>query len=284
MINLNLKDNKLFTGIKDALDSNLPTIATFGSLVGIGAMFYFMHKAAKEAYLEQESYRLDKSEAKELFINDPEMLKAETRKNKLDHCLQLVYIYRWALLSGAAAGTCALLSNWLNGRTIATMGVLLATNQDKLKKGGEKVKEMIGEEKFKELQDTVNSEIFGEKAINGELKTEIAKTPIRNDNEPPWDEDDWERYYDTYSGEIYELHHGVVEDMISEASKLTFLKWNEWRNMLGFDSCMLGCDHGWGNRNRFKAHIGWIDIGHGGMKSIIYDVKPVHLTESKKKR
>lgn len=279
--NFNFKDNKLFTGIKDALDSNLPTIATFGSLIGIGAMFYFMHKASTDASIEQNSYEMEKAEVKTMHQSDPEEQKMELRKTKINHTLQLIYVYRWALIAGGSAGACALLSNWLNGRTIATMGVLLATNQEKLKKGGEKIKEMIGEEKFKEFQDSVNSEIFGEKAIKGELKTEVSNKAIGKDD-APWDDDDWERYYDTWSGEIYEIHRGVMDDALSEASKIVFLRWNDWRGMLGYDACMLGYDHGWGIKNRFKAHIGWIDIGHGGMKSIIYDVQPVHLTKNEK--
>ena len=50
MNKINMKDMKpvkFFGEFKKLLDTNAPTLATFGSILGVGLTVYFMHKAAK---------------------------------------------------------------------------------------------------------------------------------------------------------------------------------------------------------------------------------------------
>ena len=268
------KDNKLFSGLKNVLDANAPTLCTFGSIIGVGLTIYFMHRASKQAALVEAKCD-EELKAKEQEIEVTEMpedeAKSERTRLKMNKYLQLIYIYRWALLSGIGSAGFAVLSNYLNGRTIAAMTTMLALNQEKLKKGAEKVKAAIGEEKFQKIQDDINREILGEKMTSGKLKTEISNKTINDELNP---DEKFERYFDTFWGQPIEIYPGVLKDAIASASNQVYMTWNDWRNLLGLDSCKAGYNYEWNNRNRFKVRIGWIDMGPYGCKTLVYENEP----------
>ena len=277
---MEMKTNKMFKGIGGFLDQNAPTIATFGSMICSGLTVFFAYKAAKAAGRVQEQRDTDIQDIRQdvtAGIYTAEDGKAEEHRVKLHSDLSLIYIYRWSLVSAFLAGGLAFLSNHLNGRTIAGMSALIAMNQDKIQKGGEKVKELVGEETFEKLRNDINREVLGEKLDDGSIKTEVSKS---NSNGAPEDSN-YERYYDTYWGQFIEINPGVMMDAIAEAERTTFLKWNDWRGMLGMESCGAGYHVGWGDKNRFKARIGWVDTGDGGTKAIIYETEPIGLRQAK---
>jgi hypothetical protein len=275
------KENKLFKGILDILDSNAPTIATFGSILCSGLTVFFAYRASKAAARVQEKTDEQIQVVQENARNGlvaPEEAKSEEKRIKVNSGIQLAYTYRWSLMSAFGSMGLAFLSNHLNGRTIAGMSALIAMNQDKIQKGSEKLKELVGEEKFEKIRDDINRDILGERMMNGESKIEVSKKSS-GDNDSA--DEGYERFYDTYWGQFIEIHDGVLNDALAEAERTTFLKWNDWRGMLGLESCRAGYRIGWGNKNRFKAHIGWIDTGDGGCKAIVYDVEPVGLSQGK---
>lgn len=279
---MSIKDNKMVKGLGGFLDQNIPTIATFGSMFFSGLTVYFAYRASKAAGRVVEKRDVDIKEVKEdvaAGITAAEEGKSEERSIKLNSALQLVYIYRWSLTSAFLAGGLAFLSNLLNGRTIAGLSAMVALNQDKIQKGSEKIKELVGEEKFEKIRNDINREVLGEKEASGTVITEVSNKSSAEDQ----DDSNYERYYDTHWGQIYEIPTGVLNDAMAEAERTTFLRWNDWRGMLGMESCRAGYFIGWGNKNRFKAHIGWMDTGNCGIKTIIYDVEPVGLNQAKDK-
>lgn len=279
---MSIKDNKMVKGLGGFLDQNIPTIATFGSMFFSGLTVYFAYRASKAAGRVVEKRDVDIQDLRAdvtAGITTAEEGKSEERSVKLNSALQLVYIYRWSLTSAFLAGGLAFLSNLLNGRTIAGLSAMVALNQDKIQKGGEKIKELVGEEKFEKLRDDINREVLGEREASGSVITEISK---KSSAEDP-DDNNYERYYDTYDGHCIEIPSGVLMDAMAEAERTTFLKWNDWRGMLGMEPCRSGYFIGWGNKNRFKARIGWMDTGDGGIKTIIYEVEPVGLSQAKDK-
>ena len=265
------KTSRIFSGLKKALDTNAPTLATFGSIVGLGLTVYFMHKASKSAAKVETSYEETVEEIKNSGMTE-EGEKEEITREKMNKYMRLVYIYRWALLSGVASAGFAVLSNYLNGRTIATITGLLALNQEKLKEYAKKGKEMLGDEKFKELQDNVEQELFAKKVEKGELKVDKAAPKIGKEEDGP--DPGYERYYVPFWGEIYDIPSGRLKDAIAEAERLEYLNYNDWRGMLGLDSCGAGYKFCWSQGNPFKAHIGYVNMGVGGMKAICYDNEP----------
>lgn len=280
MNNTNVKATKFFSGLKKVLDTNAPTFATFGSILGVGLTVYFMHKASKQAAKVEEKYEETIEDLEDYAADengDPlneDELKQEKTRLKIDKYMRLVYIYRWALLSGIGSAGFAVLSNYLNGRTIAGLTTLLALNQDKLQKGCEKVKELVGEDKFKELQESVEKDILGERVAKGEIKPEKRKkAPAIGKADGP--EEGLTRFYIPFTDEFWDLPEGRVKDSIAEASRLEYLNWNDFRNMNGYASCQIGYDYCWDKDHPFKAHIGYVNVGAYGTKSINFDNQPI---------
>ena len=111
-----IKPNKFFGEIKKLLDTNAPTLATFGSILGVVATVYFMHRAAKNAADAERMYEerlMDIEEDASTGTLTVEEAKEEKGHEKLSHVLRLVYIYRFALLSGIGSAGFAVLSNYL---------------------------------------------------------------------------------------------------------------------------------------------------------------------------
>lgn len=269
---MTIKNNGLFKTILKALDQNAPTVATFGSLLGLGLTVYFMHKASKDAAKAEETYKADvndvESDEKAGVLNEEEA-KEEKAHLKFSKSMKLVYIYRWALLSGVASGGLAVLSNWLNGRTIAGLTTMLALSSDKWQKAMPKIKEMIGEERFQKLQDDINHDILGEKYKKGDVKAEVSR---RMPSEAP--EEGCTRFYDPFWDDFFDIHKSVLMDAMAEAERMEFLDFNTWRNLRGMNNAKAGYHFAWSKDNPFKAHISQMDMGLEVVPIIVYDNEP----------
>lgn len=259
---MKIKETKIFGGFAKLLDENGPTICTIGSLVGIAATLYFSYKAAKRTAEIQNEYEYSKAGI-ETQEQDEDEKKKEITNLKIETGLKVAYSYRWALISAAGAGSLSFLSNYLNGRKIAGLAAALALSEDKLKKLGAKAKEVLRSEEY-------------QKIINGVHEDQATEAA----DKAPFDEDtvwDGTEYYDTFIGHFIKIPESQLLDAINEASRITFLKWNDWRAMLGLESSTFGTVEGWGNKNRFKAHIGQMAWGNKYIKTIEYDTAPVYL-------
>ena len=255
------KESKLFGGFAKLLDENAPTLCTVGSIACLVATVYFAYKAAKDT-----SYYQDEIKFGEMHINSSDKTDEEKEKEikslKVKNAIEIVCSNRWALLSAGGAAAFAFASNYLNGRKIAGLVTALALSEDKLKKGMAKAKEVLNSEEY-------------QKIING-TRQELARD---NEDKAPFDEDsiwDGTEYYDTYVGHFIKLPETQLLDAINTAERLSFIKWNDWRGMLGYESSNIRV--GWGNKNRFKAHIGRMEWINGKyVKTIEYDNMPVPL-------
>lgn len=284
---MNVKENKFFNGIKHALDTNAPTLATFGSILGIGLTIFFMHRASKSAVKVEERYEEEVNDIQEAIGDtmDEEEAKEEKAHAKLNKYMRLVYIYRWALLSGIGSAGFAVLSNYLNGRTIATITGLLALNNEKLKEYAKKGKEMLGEDKFKELQENVEKEIFGKKVEKGDLKVEKSKA-IKNDD-TPWDE--IETYYIPWSGEMWQVPKPIMDEAIRRATgmfkknsagkvadKTAYLGYNTFRSWCRIPAAPAYDIYYWDASNPFN---GWETVANkdenGWTRSIAFPNQPM---------
>lgn len=279
--------NKFFSGLKNVLDTNAPTLATFGSILGVGLTIIFMHKAAKQAAAVEETYE-ERVQDLEKRVEDGLLkekdLKDEKNHSKIEKYMRLVYIYRWAVLSGFGAVAFALLSNYLNGRTIAALTGFVALNNEKLREYAKKGKEMLGEEKFKELQDTVEKELFEKRTEKtGTVKVEGKEIVIADEKGP---EEGWERYYLPYFDDCWDIPAGRVNDVLAECTRMEYLSLNDFRLMFGRRSCAAYNNQSWhpdyvnktlAEDSKFKAHIGYSsEIGRFGMKAIIFDNIPAY--------
>ncbi|MBQ6435454.1 MAG: hypothetical protein IJJ09_05600, partial [Synergistaceae bacterium] len=78
-----------------------------------------------------------------------------------------------------------------------------------------------------------------------------------------------------WTGDMWDIPVSQVKDAINEAKRIEFLDWNTFRNMLGIESAPVWYDYCWTKDNPFKAHIGYVDVGIGGMKAICLDTQPI---------
>lgn len=272
-------NNKFFSGFKRIIDHNAPTITTFGSVVACIAALYFMHRASKNAAEVEEKYEAkleclkDKVEVGEMSEDEFKEEKAHLRFNKILH---LVTVYRFGLLCGTGSMIFAILSNYLSGMQLAGLGTILALEQDRIQKGGEKLKELIGEEKFKEFQESLEKDILGEQLSSDKHKVEKSKVS-KNDDTPL---DDYEEFCVPQTGEVYKAPRWLVEEAIEhctqifKSDKCAYLDYNTWRARIRIPSAPFWTPFAWTTKNPFKAHIGKVDFDGRCMDAIIFDVPP----------
>lgn len=265
------KTNKLFIGISRLLDENGPTLCTVASAIGVLATLYFTYKSSKNTADIQDEYEvgLEEIDAKDI----PEAAKKREITNlKVSTGLKFVVNNKWGIVSAISAIGFGFASNYLNGRRLAGLAAALALSEEKLKKGVEKAKEVLRSEEYQKIVNAVNSD--------------LAREHENENEEAPFDTDDnvdgLTDYYDTYVGHYIKINSKQLQDAINEAKKLVFVRWCDWRGMLGLESPLMGTRVGWGNRNRFNAHIGQIQIGNRYVNAIIYDEEPVGLSGGKK--
>ena len=303
-MNFNLKTIKssgLLGGLKKMLDTNAPTVATFGSVLSLGLTMFFMHKAAKaaakvsEKYDEQlaelEIYRVDEDEDKTVEDGaiDESEYKTEKARIKMNKALSLVWVYRYAIVAGVASGGLAFLSNYLNGRTIATITGALALSHERLKEYMIKGKELLGDEKFAQMRDEINSELFHEQVLKGETKIEHCEVKTDSDES----DDGCTLFSVPRFGWLLEVSEGQLRDAIAEAERMEYLTLSDFRNLLGLPWSKIGNDYEWkpvytpvyengklvtnkvAEDSKFKAHPGYDPaIGMYGCKAIIFDNEP----------
>lgn len=257
---MKVKETRIFGGFMKLLDENGPTLCTVGSVACLIATVYFAFKAAKDTTYYQDEITYGEKRIENSDMTDEEKEK-EIKSLKVKNAIEIVCANRWTLLAAGGAATFAFASNYLNGRKIAGLAAALALSEEKLKKGMAKAKEILNSEEY-------------QKIING-TRQEMAK----DDDKAPFDDDsvwDGTEYYDTYVGHFIKLPESQLLDAINTAERLSFIKWNDWRGMLGFESANMRV--GWGPKNRFKAHIGQMQWRHNKwIKTIEYDNPPVPL-------
>lgn len=281
---MNINSKGIWSGFKDILDKNAPTLATFGSIAGVALTIYFMHKASKNAAKVEDKYQEDLSHVKGDILaqnSDPisdedleKEIKAETARIKMNKTMQLIYVYRWALLSGIGSAGFAILSNYLNGRTIAALGTVLAMNTDKIKMGAEKIKDAIGEERFNKIKEEIDSTLLDKKVMSEGANAETARIINPGMLEP---EEGYELFYLGYPfKDVAYIPLSQVRDALNEADKMSQLTYNDLMGLLGLETKDLGRYYYWSaaQKNPFKAHIGYVNMGENGMRSIVFDNLP----------
>ena len=264
------KPSKIFIGLSHLLDENGPTLCTVGSAICVLATLIFTYKASKDSAEIQDEYEdsLEEIEAKDIPEADK---KREITNLKVSTGLKFACNNKWGILSAGAAIGLGFASNYLNGRKLAGLAAALALSEEKLKKGIEKAKEVLRSEEY-------------QKIVNG-VHSDIARDHANSDDAAPFDDSsNWDgtEVYDTYVGHFISIPLTQLQDAINEAKKLWFVRWCDWRGMLGLESPVMGTLVGWGNKNRFNAHIGDMQIGNKWVKAIIYDTLPVGLSGGKK--
>lgn len=171
-----LKDSKTMTTIKGLISAHGSTAAMIGGFGFFGVAIWAAFKASKEIVKAREKFDQEKekiaSEGLEMAAEKEKMREIKTSRN-----ISYIMAYRWVILFGAAGTGLMLLTKIMDGHAIATWAGIAATQKDKLEKFGENAKKIIGEEKFKEIQDkTLHDEMLQSFMANGEpLALEVSE-------------------------------------------------------------------------------------------------------------
>lgn len=154
-----LKDSKTMNTIKNLLSAHGSTAAMIGGFGFFGLAICAAFKASEEIVKAREKFNQEKekiaSESLEMPVEKEKMREAKTTRN-----ISYVMAYKWVLLFGTAGFGLMTLTKIMDGHAIATWAGIAATQKDKLEKLGENAKKIIGEEKFKEIQDKTAEDSF----------------------------------------------------------------------------------------------------------------------------
>lgn len=163
-----LKDSKAAFTLKNLISAHGSTAAMIGGFGFFGAAIWAAFKASSEIIKARDKFNQEKeklaSEAQEMAVEKEKMREITTARN-----ISYILAYKWVILFGLSGTGLMVLTKVMDGHAIATWAGIAATQKDKLEKLGENAKKIIGEEKFKEIQDkTAEDSFFQNFMSNGE--------------------------------------------------------------------------------------------------------------------
>ena len=263
-----MKNVKFVDNVKEILNKFGPEILSGAAIIFTGLAIVETMRKAEEAVETKKTYEAEMESFNEMTEDSPdqEAVKKIIKTQKLQKNIELALIYKWALIFGIGSAVCMICSTKLSGSKLAAAYALAKLNEDKLKIGMEKVKELVGEEKAKDVEC--------------EVANELAKK-----NDIPFDCDDkpnpGEEYFiDKINGnwligtkEDIEQAAAQAEDELKRNHTLSY---GRWLYILGHPfpyEADVG-NTGWNIFRPFKMHIEKRKLGNKTYNYIIYDNAP----------
>lgn len=276
---MNLKVNNLKTKLSDSktvgmvenfLNENGPTISMLGAVIGLGLALYKAFKASKDVAKVQEEYeqQVEAVKKKELLEEDR---KREVKELKTNRNIKYLLAYKWALMSGGASVALMFLCNYLNGAKIATLTAAVAFNEDKIRKLVKNGKEIVGEEKFGEIENKTLEEL-----VQKNFMDDDGPIVIRPDTRTPGIGD---IYVDSWSGVQFQFRGTEAQliQVLQRAEDYCYrchgLNVSKYYSMLGIPNPPWAWGM-WGPNLPFKAHIGKRELRGATFKTIEYEYDP----------
>ena len=245
---------------KKLLDEYGPELACGGALVCLGMALYSAFKASKKVVEAEKDYqkeveKIEQQEAAEDADVAGEAHPKNVRKARIARDIDYVLAYKWALLFGGASAFLMILSRQLSGTKIAGLTAALCMSEDKLKKLGGKVKDIIGEDELNKLK----SEIRQEQAEATEKKEDVPwKTETGKKSVGTYNPEGTKKVFDATAYAMYEFDtEGHILDWNAAAmdyfAKHGELDYNKFRSLGGFEDCPLGYGTKWDKDNPYEG-------------------------------
>lgn len=284
------------------LEVNGPTVSMFAALVTLGITLYQAFKASDKVAQIKSDYEEKVQEIENEPLpalpdgvavcegsKDAEILEAEIEKamvskqerikeQKTYRNMLLILAYKWVIAGGTLATFFMFLCNYLHGRQLMTAMGALALSKDKIKNLTQSAKEVLPEEKVKELEDKsleklVSKNFYDEK--NGPII-------VRPDTSTVGVGD---IYVCGYSGTQFQFR-GTEKELLEIFDRATDycyrchgLPVSKFYSMLGIPTPPWAWGT-WGPNLPFKAHIEKREICGAVFKVIVYDYDPGTLAEA----
>ena len=267
-------DWKLLEKAENFISANGSTLAFVCGLVGFGVSLYAAFRASDEVSDIRENYDKDLRDVQSEAISEPE--KAVKEKNlKTMRDVRYILAYKWVLLSGGSSIALMFLSKYIDGMAITGLTALAATNQEKLKKFGENAKKMLGEEKFKDLEDRV-------------LEEKILKNFVAENGEPlafrmPYNHNG-DLFVETQDGRLFQMQKDELEESLKWGKDYCARNEELSKEKL-FSHFGIAPEEGanyeyWGPENPFDAYIGQRELCGCTFQTVEYRRKPRVRTKS----
>jgi hypothetical protein len=240
---------KLLAKAENFVKQNGSTISMVGAMVSLGLALYSAYKASNKVVKIKDEY--DKAVAKAEEEHTEEELKAAIKDVKSMKNIKLVLAYKFVILFGGSALGLMLLSKYIDGITIAGLTTLVMKNQDKLENLAKNAKEMIGEEKFKEVEDKSLEDLITQNFTDGPVALQ-----------PKFGAGDM--YVDMETGTLFQMQKEDLELAMQNAkdycNRNHGLFIEKWFSIRGLElPSYLATSKGnmcWGPNNPFDAYIG----------------------------
>lgn len=284
------------------LDQNGPTVSMIAAFFALGVTIYQAFKASdkvakiKSDYEEKvqeieneplpalpdglavcegspEAEALD-AEIEKAMVSKQERIKEQkTYRNML-----LILAYKWVIAGGTLATFFMFLCNYLHGRQLMTAMGALALSKDKIKNLTQSAKEVLPEEKVKELEDKsleklVSKNFYDEKYGPQVIRPNTTEVGIGD------------IYVCGYSGTQFQFR-GTEKELLEVFDRATDycyrchgLPVSKFYSMLGIPTPPWAWGS-WGPNLPFKAHIEKRELCGAVFKVIVYDYDPGTLAEA----
>lgn len=246
--------NKTFwSGVSNYVNQHGSTLACLGSAVGMAFAIFAAFKASRDIIAVNDAYtaEIDKIDysAENGVISEDEV-KQQKKEAKTTRNIRYILAYKWVLVSGGSSLALMGLSQYISGARIAELAAIAAFNQEKVKSLIENGKELIGEEKFKEIEDKAFEDVLMNNFF-GEDGPAAKRISMR----------DGHLFVDTNTAIIFQMSENDLKEALLHAKEYCErnhgLETAKFYEMLGFvDIPKRAAGRFWGPKCPFEAWIG----------------------------
>lgn len=148
------KDNRYVGGIEGFLKQNGSTISMVAGFVTLGLCIWRAYKASEDVSGIQKKYASDKAKIEKMDVSVDEK-KSKLKAARSERNTKFILAYKFVWLFGGSTLAFMLLSQYLNGIAFTALAGYAMKEEDKVKEFIKKGKEVLGEDKMKEVEDKV---------------------------------------------------------------------------------------------------------------------------------
>lgn len=149
-----LKNNRYVGGVEGFLKQNGSTISMVAGFVTLGLTIWRAYKASSDIAKIQADYESGKKKIAAEGLSEDEK-RVKIKELKTERNTKSILAYKWVLLFGSSTLGLMLLSQYLNGIAFTALAGYAMKEEDKVKQFVKKGKEVLGEDKFKEVEDGI---------------------------------------------------------------------------------------------------------------------------------
>ena len=256
--------------IENIVKANGSTFACAGAGVALVLTICAAFKASPEVTKIKEKYDPKIEEIKSRASEEPKT-KELLKDTRTERNLRYILAYKWVLLFGGSSLGLMILCKYIDGIAIAGLTTLVATNQEKLKLLAENAKQMIGEEKFKEIEDKSLEDLVLENLGAGEGPVAIQP---KHDKGQLW--------LCTLHGVMFQMTRKDLLEAFewaeNQCKTCHGLSEDKWWSHIGYEPPTDSRNNFWGPKCPFKAHLGTRTFLGVAMESVEFE----HLPQSAK--